>query len=166
MATAHSQGWVFQSLQRKEWAGPIIDLGAGGNAAWYRGLFKNEIYKTLDIVQNKDNSIDYIADIHNLEKLAPNSFGVVLLLDTLEHLAFPHLAFKESSRILKIGGMFICTTVAAWEQHNHPVDYWRFLPDGLVFLSVSVGLKPFCVGCEKIGEEGRITCCVSAIKIK
>lgn len=164
MATAHSQGWVFKSMKETRWSGPVIDLGAGGNAEWYKGLFRDAKYVTLDIEQNKSNSIDIIADIQDMPSVESNSYGVVLLLDTLEHLCFPHLAFKESARILSPGGLFICTTVAVWEQHNHPVDYWRFLPDGLVFLCKFVGMQPFKAGCKRIGEEGRITCNVSAIK--
>jgi len=68
-------------------------------------------------------------------------YGVVLMLELLEHVPDPPQAFKEAARILKPGGIFICTTPSCWPVHRHPKDYWRFLPDGLDYLCQISNLK-------------------------
>lgn len=134
MATPKTIEFVKESISRKSWTGPIIDLGAGIQSQLYKPLFNNVTYVTLDIQQDIESSIDILADICNMPKVPSGSFGVTLLLETLEHLKNPFSAFAEISRITKRGGIIIITTVASWVEHKHPADYWRFMPDGLNYL--------------------------------
>jgi SAM-dependent methyltransferase len=134
MATPAVVKFVQESIKKKTWSGPVIDLGAGWQTKFYKPIFENVTYVTLDISQDLENHIDYLEDICNMPSVESNFFGVALLLETLEHLKSPDNAFAEISRILRPGGMFICTTVASWYKHEHPCDYWRFLPAGLRLL--------------------------------
>lgn len=164
MALADGVKFVYDSIRAKPWTGPVIDLGAGEEADWYKGLFGDSKYITLDLEQNKTKTIDIIADLLNMPQVPSESYGVVLLLDTLEHVKYPMLAFKESARILKPGGIFICTTVASWEYHPHPKDYWRFLPDGLRILCRDAKLTFYLGGVKTIGRERRVVCNIAAFK--
>jgi len=143
MGTPAAQKFVAESIQKKNWTGPVIDLGAGIQYPGYKPILGNVTYVTLDLFQDPEFSINIIADILNMPEVQSNTYGVALLLETLEHLVNPFTAFAEISRIIRPGGMFICTTVASWVQHNHPADYWRFLPDGLRVLCQHAGLKIF-----------------------
>ena len=143
MATPAAKAFVEESIKKKNWSGPVIDLGTGIAAGYYRDLFAGHKYVTLDLRQDLKHHVDIIADIVDMPKVSSNSYGVVLLLETLEHVKNPFTAFSESARILKPGGLFICTTVASWPQHNHPVDYWRFLMPGLELLCIQSNLKIF-----------------------
>lgn len=131
MPSIEAQKFVADSILKRPWKSPVIDLGAGEYSLWYKGLFGDAEYKTLDIEQTKKKDIDIIANITFMPEIPSKSYGVVLLLETLEHIVNPFAAFEESARILKPGGIFICTTVANHGIHRHPKDYWRFLPDGL-----------------------------------
>jgi len=143
MPTGINAKFVGEAIQKAKWTGPVIDLGAGSCSDWYQGFFKDVEYVKLDSHQNTINHIDIIADILNMPHVPSDSYGVALLLETLEHLKNPFTAFAEIKRILRPGGMLICTTVACWGLHDHPHDYYRFLPDGLRVLCESVKLKIF-----------------------
>ncbi len=123
--------------------GPVIDLGAGDFTSFYKPYFPDRGYTTFDITQNAWNDIDVLGNILCMPSTFDNSFGVVLLMDTLEHITDPFLAFRKISQILTPGGIFICSTVASWVQHDHPADYWRFMPDGLKLLCKQANLEVF-----------------------
>ena len=143
MPTGTNSKFVGETLKRTAWSGPVIDLGAGAYADWYKPYFKDTKYMTLDLAHNAKCKMDYIADITNMPQVPSNTFGVALLLETLEHIKNPFAAFKEAARILKKDGILICTTVACWGIHDHPGDYFRFLPEGLKVLCEHAQLRPF-----------------------
>lgn len=143
MATLFARQFVAESIKQKPWSGPVIDLGAGPAAKCYQDLFDGHIYLTLDFEKSAEYQTDYIADIMDMNGVPREYFGVALLLETLEHLKNPFIAFEKISQIIRPGGLFICTTVAAWMQHNHPSDYWRFLMAGLKLLCEHANLKPY-----------------------
>ena len=143
MPTPTNAKFVGEAIQKAKWSGPVIDLGAGSCSDWYQGFFKGIEYVKLDFHQNTIRPVDIIADILAMPQVPANTYGVALLLETLEHLKNPFSAFAEIRRILRPGGMLICTTVACWWLHDHPYDYFRFLPDGLRVLCESANLKIF-----------------------
>ena len=143
MPNPNAKYFVAESIARKPWSGPVIDIGAGEYTNYYRDLFGSTEYLTLDFKQNSKSNIQLIADLLDMKQIQKNHYGIALLLETLEHVKDPFLAFLKISQILRPGGMFICTTVAAWPQHDHPADYWRFLMAGLELLCEHANLKVF-----------------------
>ena len=166
MSTRVSQQFVKDSIAKKPWQGPVIDLGSGIQAAGYKSFFGKAEYVCLDFKQPSPAGTNIIADIQNMPKVKSEAYGVVMLLETLEHIANPFLAFKEAARILKPNGLFICTTVACWTQHRHPRDYYRFLPDGLEYLCAYAGLKPYHVLLDAANTTSPCHTCIAAIKQK
>jgi SAM-dependent methyltransferase len=68
-------------------------------------------------------------------KPIPNeTFGLVLNLEALEHVAYPQKSIDEIHRILRPEGLLILTTVMHFRIHPSPKDYWRFTPDGIELL--------------------------------
>lgn len=164
MPTAVTSHFVRDSIAKKPWKGPIIDLGAGEYAHWYTLYFPEQTYVQLDMEAQPNGITDIVADVLNMPQVKSNYFGVVLLCEILEHVSNPFLAFKEAARILQPGGLLICTTLACWWVHRHPKDYWRFLPDGLRHLCDVSGLKIYH---ELFNTKTGIHpshCCVAAIK--
>jgi len=164
MATKESRNFVRDSISKKKWKGPIIDLGAGVQAPAYSQFFIKQDYVLLDMNKQACPSAEIVADILRMPQVKSDHYGVVLLCETLEHLANPFMAFKEAARILRPGGLFICTTVAVWAIHRHPKDYFRFLPDGLEYLCQVSGLKIYNT---LLDTKEAITpghCCVAAVK--
>ncbi|MCY7484834.1 MULTISPECIES: class I SAM-dependent methyltransferase [Paenibacillus] len=92
--------------------------------------------------------VDMILDLHHID-LPAETAGLVISLDTLEHVEDPRLAMQEVHRILKPNGIAIITSVMNFPIHDYPADYWRFTPQA--FASI---LKPFdTVITDYAGEE-------------
>ena len=81
--------------------------------------------------------VDKVLNLHDID-LPDNSVGTVFLMDTLEHVEYPHRAVTEVHRILKPGGLIVMSSVLDFFIHETPNDFWRFTPDGFRSL-----LKPF-----------------------
>jgi len=164
MATKESKNFVRDSISRKAWSGPVIDLGAGIQAGDYAQFFPREKYIQLDADKVACPTADIVADILKMPEVKTASYGVVLMLETLEHLADPFQAFKEAARILRVGGLFVCTTVAVWALHRHPKDYYRFLPDGLQYLCKASELTPYFEMLDNPKADSACHCCIAAVK--
>ena len=78
--------------------------------------------------------IDIICDIVNMKSIPSESIGLVLNLESLEHLPYPQKAIDEIHRVLRPDGLLILTTVMHFKIHRAPKDYWRFTPDGIELL--------------------------------
>jgi hypothetical protein len=92
--------------------------------------------------------VDKILDLHRLD-LADESIGTAILMDTLEHVEYPHLAVKEVFRVLQPGGLIVMSSVMNFPIHDYPYDYWRFTPTAFQSL-----LKDFATSwVEIVGAE-------------
>ena len=81
--------------------------------------------------------VDKVLNLHAID-LPDNTAGTVFLMDTLEHVEYPHQAVSEIYRILKPGGLLVMSSVLDFFIHETPNDFWRFTPDAFRSL-----LKPF-----------------------
>lgn len=130
---------------------PIIDFGGAlveEQDKEFRGAVQSIVgpsYKTFDLRPEAD----ICGDIHNTQ-LPSESVGTALILETLEHLAYPQTAFTEMARVLIKDGLLIVTTLMCWEEHRYPSDFWRFLPDGIIHLFISTGFKVLNVTTDNI----------------
>ena len=124
IAPVYDMGGVFALEQEAEF-GPQI-----------RTLFAGCDYQTFD----PRSGADIQGDIHKTG-LPEGAVGTILCLETLEHIPHPAVALFEMYRILKPGGLIILTTAQCWEEHGCPMDYWRFLPDGIRLLLEHPGFK-------------------------
>jgi len=164
MATKESKNFVRDSISKKTWSGPVIDLGAGIQAGQYAQFFPREKYIQLDCDKVACPTADIVTNCLNMPDVKSNFYGIVLMLETLEHLSNPFKAFKEAARILRPGGLFVCTTVVVWAMHRHPKDYYRFLPDGLRHLCNVSGLTPYFEMLDNSKADTACHCCIAAVK--
>ncbi len=81
--------------------------------------------------------VDKVLNLHDID-LPDESVGTVIMMDTLEHVEYPHQAVNEVHRVLKPDGIVIMSSVLDFFIHATPNDFWRFTPDGFRSL-----LKPF-----------------------
>jgi SAM-dependent methyltransferase len=123
--------YVKEMISKYNFEEPILDCGAGWEPNLYQPLFPNMKYIKQDVQNYDPPCIDVICDICHMTPIEDNSIGLVLLLESLEHIEQPQKALDEIFRILKPGGLLILTTVMAMGIHRCPKDYWRFCPDGI-----------------------------------
>jgi SAM-dependent methyltransferase len=123
--------WVIGRFPYDE---PILDTCAGWEPNYYQPLFPGKRYVKQDFQDYHPPCVDIICDVSSMKPIADGSFGLVLNLEALEHIAYPQQAIDEIHRILRPEGLLILTTVMYFRIHPSPKDYWRFTPDGIELL--------------------------------
>jgi SAM-dependent methyltransferase len=113
---------------------PILDTCAGWEPNYYQPLFPGKRYIKQDMQNYDPPCIDVICDIEDMKSISDESIGLVLNLESLEHLPYPQRAIDEIHRVLRPNGFLILTTVMHFKIHRCPKDYWRFTPDGIELL--------------------------------
>lgn len=114
----------------------VLDVGTEN--APYKKYFDKAKYLTHDIKQNKEKTINYVADLNKgLKKIPDNAFDCIICTQVLEHLIRPAILFKEFHRILKPNGKVFLTTNFIYQIHMPPNDYYRFTKYGLKYLGES-----------------------------
>lgn len=112
-------------------AGKTLDVGAYDVNGSVRGLFAD--YTGVDMREGPN--VDVVANAHALP-FDDAAFDNVLGLSLLEHDDEPARSVAEMRRVLRPGGALVLTApTVGFPQHEHPSDYWRFLPAGLQVLA-------------------------------
>lgn len=78
--------------------------------------------------------LDYDSGFDLMKPIRGKKFDLGICMDLLEHVENPFLAAENISASLKKGAFLFVTAPQIWEPHDHPKDYWRFLPDGMMAL--------------------------------
>lgn len=118
----------------------ILDVGSmnvmGGRID---DLFRDKAgveYTGLDM-RTGDN-VDLVINAHDIKKhLKKQTFDLVLCFDTLEHDDKFWLTVENMRWVLKRGGWLMIGVPSRFcPEHDHPRDYWRFMPQTMkdVFL--------------------------------
>ncbi len=126
--------YVRWAIARFPFEEPILDTCAGWEPNFYQPLFPGKRYMKQDMRDFDPACIDIICDIGDMKPVSNESIGLVLNLESLEHLPYPQKAIDEIHRVLRPNGLLILTTVMHFKIHRAPKDYWRFTPDGIEFL--------------------------------
>jgi SAM-dependent methyltransferase len=126
--------YVKWAIARFPFEEPILDACAGWEPNFYQPLFPGKKYIKQDMRDFDPPCIDVICDIADMKPIADESIGLVLNLESLEHLPYPQRAIDEIHRVLRPNGLLILTTVMHFKIHQAPRDYWRFTPDGIELL--------------------------------
>lgn len=126
--------YVKWAIDRFPFEEPILDTCAGWEPNYYQPLFPGKRYIKQDMQDFDPPCIDVLCDIADMKPIADESIGLVLNLESLEHLPYPQKAIDEIYRVLKLDGLLILTTVMHFKIHPAPKDYWRFTPEGIELL--------------------------------
>jgi SAM-dependent methyltransferase len=123
--------WVIEQFPFEE---PILDTCAGWEPNYYQPLFPGKQYIKQDMQDFDPPCIDILCDITDMKPVSDESIGLVLNLESLEHIPYPQRAIDEIYRVLRPEGLLILTTVMHFKIHHAPKDYWRFTPEGIELL--------------------------------
>ena len=96
---------------RIEWDGSILDVGSR-DCKLKHFLPASVNYRSLDIRQNREGSIDFVRDLKNGLPFANHQFDYVIALDVLEHLDDFLSALNEMVRVAKKGVIVILPNMA------------------------------------------------------
>ena len=120
----------------------VLDFGSRNVNGTYKNLFSDERYNYTGVdIEPGDNVDIVIDDSYNWSILNSNAFDVIISGQALEHTEFFWLIFEEFKRLLKPGGLLCCIAPSSGYEHRHPVDCWRFFPDGFRALCKYVNLQ-------------------------
>jgi SAM-dependent methyltransferase len=116
----------------------VLDLGSRDVNGNFRNIFKRHRYVGADIVPGKN--VDIILREPYKWQFEDNRFDVIVSASTIEHMTQPWTWFQELYRILKPGGITCIIAPASLHQHRHPIDCYRYYPDGMYALCQWAGL--------------------------
>lgn len=118
----------------------VLDAGAGTQP--YRDLFAHAQYESADfeaVAKNYAQST-YVCDLRQIP-VEDARYDRVVFNQVLEHLPDPLAVLKELRRVLKPGGMLICTCPLFYEEHEQPYDFFRYTQFGLRHLFGQAGFE-------------------------
>jgi SAM-dependent methyltransferase len=120
---------------------PVVEVGsfqaAGQEAiADLRPYFPDREYIGVDM--RPGPGVDRVEDVRSLS-FADRSIGVLLMLETLEHVADPARALAEVRRTVRPGGMVVISMPFDLHIHGFPEDYWRFTPEACNLMLAPIG---------------------------
>lgn len=144
---------VTEQLEKYGYRGPFGDLGGmeqpciadyeltiatGDQNARYVSLTQRP-FDHIDpsyLILNPDKGDPYIED---LPYKYVDYFGTATCLNVIEHVQNPFRVFAALYQIMKKNSLLIIETVFSFPYHPSPLDYWRYSPDCLRYLSETAG---------------------------
>lgn len=88
-------------------------------------------YKTMDVVVQEGQVVDYLGSISNKNTLLPDSFDTIVAIRVLEHVENISDAVATMHKALKKGGYALVCCTTAQRVNTSPDDFWRPLPRAL-----------------------------------
>lgn len=119
----------------------VLDVGslATENGAHVKDIFERHGVGYVGVDMREGDNVDVVLNGHELSKRFSDEFDMVVCFDTFEHDDAWWLTLVEMKKVLKPSGwMMIGAPSRYCPEHNHPQDYWRFMPQ-----SVDVWFKGF-----------------------
>lgn len=121
--------YLEKFLKEHEGIKTILDIGsyeAGGGTI--RDLVAG--YDYLGIDMRKGEGVDRVINGHDLkDHFEEGSFDLVLCFDTFEHDDAWWITLENMKWVVKRGGWIMIGAPSRYcPEHDHPHDYWRFMP--------------------------------------
>ena len=122
----------------------IYDIGSravSGKGGCYKALFENACWHYCGVDITAGANVDHVLEKEYEWDIKTDSVDVVISGQCLEHVEYFWLTMQEMQRVLKPGGLLCIIVPSQGREHRHPVDCWRFLPDGMNALAKYVGME-------------------------
>lgn len=122
-------------------ASTIADLGSCDVNGSYRTIFERDGWRYIGIDLAPGKNVDCVLDSPYRLPFASNSIDVFVSGQAFEHVEFFWLTWLEMARVVKPGGLIFLIAPSRGPEHRHPVDCWRFYPDGYTALAKYAALE-------------------------
>jgi SAM-dependent methyltransferase len=96
----------------------------------YRQLITNKKWKYTGADVETGTNVDTVIEDYEFP-YNDAAFDIVISGQTIEHIEFPWVWFKEMARVLKPGGYCCIIAPAVIHEHKYPIDTFRYYPDGM-----------------------------------
>lgn len=109
----------------------VLDVGSLNVNGAVVDIFPEGSYLGVDM--REGDNVDRIINGHDLmEFFDPESFDLVICVDTFEHDDKFWLTLENCRKLVKPGGyLFLGVPARNCPEHDHPGDYWRFMPQSM-----------------------------------
>lgn len=121
----------------------VVDIGsqiAGSQSVSYRQLVP-DTWRYIGVDLCSGRNVDLVMPSEFEIPVADASADLVISGQCIEHCRNPFRLVAEAVRILKPNGMMFLTAPAVWPEHKHPIDCFRFYPDGMRSVMEESGLE-------------------------
>jgi SAM-dependent methyltransferase len=120
----------------------VLDIGSFDVNGSYRDLFEapDWTYRGCDRVAGPN--VDLVQEQDYRLPVPAGSIDLAISGQAFEHVEYFWLLFLEFARVLKPGGLIFLIAPSRGPEHRHPVDCWRFYPDGFKALAAYARLEP------------------------
>lgn len=121
---------LYKKLEKvlPELHGFVLDCGAGTQP--YKSLLPKEKTKYFNFDYNASLKPAVIADSRYIP-FKDGLFDAIIITEVLEHVFETRMVLNELFRLLKPGGIVVCSTPFTWGLHYDPYDFYRFTPYAL-----------------------------------
>ena len=145
-----SREYLAEFLKDKSFK-KVLEVGSLDVNGIVKDLFVNgEEYTGSDM--RPGGNVDVVVNGHELDtRFDPESFDLVICFDTLEHDDAFWLTVEQMRKVLKPGGWLMIGVPSRYcPEHDHPHDYWRFMPQ----MMKDVFLKDYLLIETKVDKNG------------
>lgn len=150
-------------------ADPLVihDIGSQSvDGGTYRKLFEKDKWNYIGVDITEGSNVDLVLkDCYNWD-IPENTSNVVISGQCLEHVEYFWLTIMEMTRILRPLGLLCLIVPSSGHEHRHPLDCWRFLPDGLKALARYANLNVLKCEIPAIADKKWHDCLLIAQKPK
>ena len=144
----YSGFWVYRRIEQAiasqayRARGFLLDVGCGRKP--YERLFENRVQRYVGIEYSptsgyRGNTADICGDVSAIP-LTCCSVDTVLCTEVLEHVPDPDAVVREIARVLKPGGVVLCTAPFVYPVHD-TFDFFRYSSAGMETLMTRHGLE-------------------------
>lgn len=143
----HSHTVLGSLVERGFKPGKVLDLGCGDGRSidLFRRVLPEAEWTGVDIessaeVDQRRRTDGKFITYNGIDIPFPEKhFDLVFNHQVLEHVRFPEPVLKETFRVLKPGGLFVCETSQFEPYHSR--SYWNFTIYGIVTLLRTAGFR-------------------------
>jgi SAM-dependent methyltransferase len=118
----------------------VLDAGAGRSP--YKPLFAHARYEAADFAQLGTDyaPLDYVCDLSEIP-VEDERFDRIIFNQVLEHIPAPRRVLAELYRVIKPGGLILCSCPLYFPEHQRPYDYFRYTQYALRLLFEGAGFR-------------------------
>lgn len=130
-----TQEYLDQFLEKHPELKTCIEVGSLDVSGSIRHNLESRGIKYTATDMRSGPNVDIVINGHDLESKWKEEFDLALCFDTFEHDDAFWVTMEQLIKVTKPGGWVMVGAPSRWcPEHDHPHDYWRFMPQAMSHL--------------------------------